>query len=124
MDQTFGGYIRQKRQERMLRLNAFAKQVGISNVYLSYIESGKRPAPSQPILLKISNVLKLSPEESDRMYALAELSRRQPGFPEEVWEYVAARPYVIDALRSAARNGIGEEEWAQFKRLISLQAEC
>ena len=115
MEQTFGSYIRQKRQEKSLKLNAFAKQVGISNVYLSYIESGKRPAPSQLILLKISEALGLSPEETDRMYILADLSRRQTCLPEDVWDYIAARPYVIDALRWAARNGIGKEEWESLK---------
>ena len=88
MTQTFGGFIRQKRKEKMLRLNAFAKQIGISNVYLSYLESGKRPAPSQAILNRIAQVLALSPKEEAYMNYLATLSRSRFSIPENVMKFV------------------------------------
>ena len=64
MEQTFGAFIRQKRLAKMIKLNTFASQIGISNVYLSYIETGKRPAPSNPIIEKIKQALNLNENET------------------------------------------------------------
>lgn len=121
MAKTFGEYIRSKRQEKMLRLKSFAKQIGISNVYLSYIESGKRPAPSQPILQRISAELQLNPDEESHMYLLAKLSHRRSNLPEDVWDYVTSRPYVYETLCLAAKNNVSEDQWAVFRKIIDMK---
>lgn len=105
----------------MLKLNTFAKQIGISNVYLSYIETDKRPAPSQPVLQRMSVELQLSPDEESYMYSLAELSRRRVDFSDDVWSYVASRPYVYETLRLAAKNNIDEDQWAAFRKMINIK---
>lgn len=123
MAKTFGQFIRSKRKQRMLKLNTFAKQIGISNVYLSYIETDKRPAPSQPVLQRMSVELQLSPDEESYMYSLAELSRRRVDFSDDVWSYVASRPYVYEALRLAAKNDVTKEQWSAISRIIEIKKE-
>lgn len=121
MAKTFGQFIRSKRKQRMLKLNTFAKQIGISNVYLSYIETDKRPAPSRPILQRISAELQLNPDEESYMYSLAELSRRRVDLPADVWGYVTSRPYVYETLRLAAKNNVNEDQWATFRKMIDMK---
>lgn len=118
MEQSFGAYLKEKRLEKQIRLNAFAKMVGISTVYASYIESGKRPAPSRKILQNIADTLSLSPEDFDKMLTLAELSRNKSSFPENIWNYISERPYVIETLRLAVKYDVSEDQWTTFKNLI------
>lgn len=45
MEQTFGGFIREKRQSIGLSLRTLAAKLDLSPVYLSNIETDRRPAP-------------------------------------------------------------------------------
>lgn len=123
MDQTFGEFIREKRNEKTLRLNAFAKLVGISNVYLSYIETGKRPAPSPMILERMAGVLELSPKDKHILHYLADLSRKKADFPENVWDYLNSRPDILNVLRIAAKKNLSEEEWKKIREMIEMMVQ-
>ena len=102
----------------MLRLNAFAKQVGISTVYASYIENGKRPAPSEKILNKISSVLTLDDETDSYMRYLASLSRDKFSIPDNVLKYLSERPYAYKSLLLAAENQLDENAWNRIETII------
>lgn len=121
MEQTFGAFIRQKRLAKMIKLNTFASQIGISNVYLSYIETGKRPAPSNPIIVKIKQALNLNENETATLYSLALLSHSKKGFPPDLLDYICSRPYIMDTLRLAVKNNADEALWSQFRKMISLK---
>ncbi len=120
MKQTFGEFIRKERLDRMIKLNVFAKTVGISNVYQSYIESGKRPAPSKPILEKMAEVLNLNDREIQTMNTLASLSRAKDSLPENLDSYILERPYITETLLTAKKNDTPEAEWVKFKNKIDL----
>ena len=122
MDQTFGEFIRKKRLYRMIKLNQFAKQIGISNVYLSYIESGKRPAPSKSILKNIVDVLDLSDSETSRFYSLAALSHNHGDFQSDLIDYIGSRPYIIVTLRTSMENNATEQDWLAFKKLLDSKS--
>lgn len=121
MEQTFGAFIRQKRLAKMIKLHVFASQIGISNVYLSYIETGKRPAPSNPIIVKIKQALNLNENETATLYSLALLSHSKKGFPPDLLDYICSRPYIMDTLRLAVKNNADEALWSQFRKMISLK---
>lgn len=120
MEQTFGSFLREKRTERMIKLNTFAALVGISGVYQSYIETGKRPAPREHILERIAKVLALDKYESETMYTLAALTHAKKSLPNDLGAYILERPYVAETLKIAKENDIPEEEWRDFKNKISL----
>jgi transcriptional regulator with XRE-family HTH domain len=120
MEQTFGSFLREKRTERMIKLNTFAALVGISGVYQSYIETGKRPAPREHILERIAKVLALDKYESETMYTLAALTHAKKSLPNDLGAYILERPYVAETLMIAKENDIPEEEWRDFKNKISL----
>lgn len=116
MHQTFGSYLRQKRKERRIKLCTLASEVGISNVYLSYIETDNRPAPTMPILERITDALELSHAEAQTMYCLAGLTHVKRNLPDELGEYIAQRPYIIETLTAAMRCDLSPEEWMAFMR--------
>ena len=120
MKQTFGDFLRRERLNRMIKLNTFARMVGISSVYLSYIETGKRPAPSKPILEKIAKVLNLNDREIQTMNTLASLSRAKDSLPENLDSYILERPYITETLLTAKKNDTPEAEWVKFKNKIDL----
>jgi transcriptional regulator with XRE-family HTH domain len=57
---TLGTFLRAAREKHSLSLRAVEKKVGISNAYLSQIESGKINQPSPNILFKLATFFELS----------------------------------------------------------------
>ena len=47
MRQTFGTFVREHRKERGMTLRGLAARLGIAPVYMSNIETDRKPAPSQ-----------------------------------------------------------------------------
>jgi transcriptional regulator with XRE-family HTH domain len=91
-----GLFLRAAREQKSLSLRAVEKQLGISNAYLSQIESGKIKQPSPIILHKLSElynisyseILKLAgypiPDETDQSEGrLSELTARLGPITEE-----------------------------------------
>lgn len=118
MEQTFGAFIRQKRLDRMIKLNAFAKMVGISNVYQSYIETGKRPAPTALILERMACVLNLDSDDLQKMYYLASLSHAKQVLPHDLGTYIMEHPYILETLIKAKSNNTSEADWMEFNNRI------
>ena len=118
MEQTFGEYIREIRKSKKIKLKVFAEQCGVSAVYASYIETGRRPAPSKKVLADIERILELNKDESAAMYMLATLSRSKPAVPDDIARYIIERPYVREALKLAKEKDAGEEEWLKFQNEI------
>lgn len=54
---TFGEELHQLREEKNISIRELMRKTGISNSYLSQLETGKRPRPSQEIIAKIGKVL-------------------------------------------------------------------
>ena len=98
----------------MLKLNVFARLVGISTVYASYLENGKRPAPSRKILDSIISVLRLSPEEADRLLLLAAETHHSPALSPDLIDYINNTEYVSTALRIAKDHDADERDWMDF----------
>lgn len=60
MGESYGEYLRRIRLDRMMSLRDVENETGISNAYLSQVESGKRNVPSPKILLKLATVYGVS----------------------------------------------------------------
>ena len=118
MKQAFGQFIREKRLEKMIRLNNFDKLVGISPVYESYIENGKRPAPSEKVLDKMTEILALEQDEDAYMRYLASLSRSKYIVPEDVLSYLSSRPYVCNIILLAKEKQLDDEKWREIENYI------
>lgn len=60
---SFGSYLKDLRLEKEISIRELARLSGVSNPYLSQVETGKRGIPSPPILRKIARALNTSYEQ-------------------------------------------------------------
>lgn len=103
----------------MIKLNAFARMVGISSVYASYLENGKRPAPSKKVLDSMIAVLQLNPDEVTILLMLAAKTHHGPALPPEIIEYINNNEYVSTALRFAMEHKAPSYIWIELIERIS-----
>ena len=73
----FGDFIKQKRIELGLSLRDMESRTGISNAYLSMIESGKRPAPHPNKLKEIAIVLGIDLVELMKIAGYLDQSKKE-----------------------------------------------
>ena len=59
----FGETLRRLRKERDLTQVALAKQIGVSNVYISALERGEKPAPRLEIVVSLAAALSIDESE-------------------------------------------------------------
>jgi len=73
MEETFGAYIRKRREEHLKRnpnftVRKFAGKIGIQPSYISKVEREEVPPPSEPTIVRIAETLH---EDPDVLLALA-----------------------------------------------------
>lgn len=79
MEQTFGRFVRQRRSSLGITLRGLASKLNLSPVYLSNIETDRKPAPTQEYLEKLAIELKLNRDEWEYLLDLAAKSKDQKG---------------------------------------------
>ena len=113
MEQTFGAFVRQKRMEQGLSLRRLAARLGLSPVYMSNIETDRKPAPSQENLDKLAEELHLSKADRELFLDLAAASQKMK-IPADLPEYIMERDIVRAALRTAKEVDATDAEWQEF----------
>lgn len=113
MPLTFGQFMRQKRTEKGYSLRSLGAKLGLSLVYMSNIETDRRPAPTREHLDKLAVLLALDKEESELLYDLAAKSKTQT-VSADLPDYIMNRDIVRAALRTAREVGATDEEWQEF----------
>ncbi|MER2079977.1 MAG: helix-turn-helix transcriptional regulator [Ruminococcus sp.] len=101
---VFGDFIRQKRKTQRLSVRALAEIIGISPVYQSSIETGKRSAPSYEVLKRMEKEFALTSEESALFFDLASESCSEKTVPMDIVEYINDNAQIRSLIR-AARDG-------------------
>lgn len=113
MEQTFAAFVRQKRMEQGLSLRRLAARLGLSPVYMSNIETDRKPAPSQENLDKLAEELHLSKADRELFLDLAAASHKMK-VPADLPEYIMERDIVRAALRTAKEVDATDAEWQEF----------
>ena len=114
----FGQFIKQKRVEKELSARQLANELGISTVYQSSFENGKRAAPSHEILKKTAKALELTAEDTNTMYNLAAQTRQKMEIPHDVAKYVTSRPNIWSCVRSAKEKKLKNADWVKVQEFI------
>lgn len=83
---TIGEFLRHHRKKLERSLRWVALKADISSAYLSDIENGKKPAPANNILERLSRALSLSKEEETHLFRLALLDRTPKEIRDELWK--------------------------------------
>ncbi len=118
---TFGSFISTRRKEAKLNLRDTAKHLGISNGYLCDIEQGRRPAPEEAFVERISSFLELDKQEHEILLDLAADSRKT--VPADLPDYIRQHDIVRAALRVAKEVDATDEEWKAFMEMFAEPPE-
>jgi len=113
MTGTFGETLRQIRIDSGLGLRELARLIDKSPGYLSDVENGRVPPPSEAVIIDISAAL-----EVDKKGLLFAARKVDP----ELSEYVARKSEVADFLRMARDRGFENEDWHKMTRLAKTEA--
>ena len=113
MEQTFGSFVREKRQSIGLSLRTLAAKLDLSPVYLSNIENDRRPAPTRAYLERLEQELHLSKVETEQMLDLAAKSQNYR-VSADLPDYIMDREIVRAALRTAREADATDQEWQDF----------
>ena len=111
---SFGSYIRKLRIKKDIGQRELAKKVGVAPSYLNDMEKGKRTAPKNELVKKLSSILKA---DLTLMYDLAGISKKT--IAPDIEEYIQNNPSLISLLRAAKESKITNEELQQLEKKIS-----
>lgn len=114
MDKSFGEFLKEKRRALGISQRVFAKMIGISYSYISSLETGKRPAPSRDVLIRMENELRLKPKEKALFEQLAAKTKPNPAVSYDIADYINKNSAVYNAVSFAQRNDIDEADWQEF----------
>lgn len=108
---NFGEYEKQLRMKKNISLTKAAKMLGISMSYLSSLENGNRPSPSNELLLKMVDLLELNSREKNKLFDLAAESKQPPALADDLVEYIYKYPAIRDMLRYSMECDMTEKDW-------------
>lgn len=118
--QTFGSFMRQKREEKGITVRGLATMLGITPAYVSDLEKGNRAAPRRnspkDLLERICQILMSTDEDRHRYYDLAAESR--DGQYDELNDYLHQHANARLALRVACDRGLDEDGWSAIAEQI------
>ena len=101
MNNKFGIYITEKRIEKEIGLREMADLLDISPSYFSDIEKGRRNPPNLSKIQEITQILKLSVQETDYLIDIASETRGE--IPMDLNDYIKENNIVKIALRKARK---------------------
>ena len=113
MDDTFGSMLRSLRLDAKIGLRELARFVKISPGYLSDVEIGRVPPPSESVILDIARVLNV-----DKGKLLSAASKVDP----ELSDYMVQHPDAADFLRMAKDQQFGTEDWQKLIQWVRSSA--
>jgi transcriptional regulator with XRE-family HTH domain len=114
MAKSFGQALRELRRSKDITQRDLSKGVGVDFSYISKVENDRLPPPSADTIVKICEVLEVSPDE------LLALTGKMPT---EVKEMISANRAVIKFIRKAHAMGLTDEEWEKLtQRLKRLRS--
>ncbi len=108
---TFGKTLRRLRLDAQVGLRELARLVDKSPGYISDVEQDKVAPPSEEVILRIAEALRVEKNE-----LLSAASKLDP----EISRYVAGDPQAADFLRRAKEKGFGSADWEKLDRLADI----
>ena len=112
--ETFGSYIRSLRIKNDIGQRELAKKIGVAPSYLNDMEKGKRTAPKNELIKKLSSALKA---DLSLMFDLAGNSKKTVA--PDIEEYIIENPSILSLLRAAKESKISKEEIEQLEKKIN-----
>lgn len=118
MDDRFGKFVREKREEKKINLRKLAEILAIAPAYMSDIEKSRRYPPDKEKIEKIATTLELTKDEKNQLFDLAALAKDNTVSP-DLPEYIMEHELVRVALRRARDVDAGKEEWEKVIKIFN-----
>lgn len=120
MDYSFGQYVEIKRKEKKINLRKLAELIKIAPAYMSDIEKGNRYPPDKDKITKIAEVLELSSEETNTLFDLAAMAKKNTVSP-DLPEYIMGNETLRMALRKARDINAGDDDWLKVIEMLEAK---
>ena len=117
MDERFGKFVREKREEKKINLRKLAEILDIAPAYMSDIEKSRRYPPDKEKIEKIATTLELTEDEKNHLFDMAALAKDNTVSP-DLPEYIMEHELVRVALRRARDVDAGKEEWEKVIKIF------
>lgn len=117
MDDRFGKFVREKREEKKINLRKLAEILDIAPAYMSDIEKSRRYPPDKEKIEKIAMTLELTEDEKNHLFDMAALAKDNTVSP-DLPEYIMEHELVRVALRRARDVDAGKEEWEKVIKIF------
>lgn len=117
MDERFGKFVRQKREEKKINLRKLAEILDIAPAYMSDIEKSRRYPPDREKIEIIAKTLELTEEETNYLFDMAALAKDNTVSP-DLPQYIMEHDIVRVALRRARDIDAGQEEWEKVMKVF------
>lgn len=115
----FGAFLKEKRTQKNMSLRGLARRSGIAHTYLMNIENGKKPPPSDRILLRLEKALLLDEESKRLFYDIAAQVKKMHNnnnfyLPADISNYVNDSDDAKLVIREADKLGYSNEFWNEI----------
>lgn len=117
MDERFGKFVREKREEKKVNLRKLAEILDIAPAYMSDIEKSRRYPPDREKIEIIAKTLKLTDEETNFLFDMAAHAKDNTISP-DLPQYIMENEIVRVALRRARDIDIGQEGWEKVMKVL------
>ena len=120
MTGEFGKFVEEKRKAQNKTLRGLAAELEIAPAYLSDIEKGHRYPPDKDKLYILAEILKLSEEDTCRMFDLAAGEKDNTVSP-DLPEYIMNTKKARVALRIARDNDASDATWQKVIDMLESE---
>lgn len=117
MDERFGKFVREKREEKKVNLRKLAEILDIAPAYMSDIEKSRRYPPDREKIEIIAKTLKLTDEETNFLFDMAAHAKDNTISP-DLPQYIMENDIVRVALRRARDIDVGQEGWEKVMKVL------
>ena len=114
INKKFGTYIREIRIDQGIGQRELASNVGIAASYLNDIEKGKRAAPKQIIIKKLSSLLKV-----DINYLNDLAGETKENLAPDISEFIKNNPRLVSLIRSIKEKNINNEQIKKIENSLN-----
>lgn len=117
MDERFGKFVRERREEKKINLRKLAEILDIAPAYMSDIEKSRRYPPDREKIEKIAKALELNQDETNYLFDMAAHAKDNTVSP-DLPDYIMENDIVRVALRRARDIEAGKEEWEKLIKVL------
>lgn len=117
MDERFGKFVRERREEKKINLRKLAEILEIAPAYMSDIEKSRRYPPDRKKIEKIAKALELNQDETNYLFDMAAHAKDNTVSP-DLPDYIMENDIVRVALRRARDIDAGKEEWEKVMKVL------